>query len=641
MIDCGPMGGTSIIVCGRRHDIEHPVVTFEDDGGFSAYVPHCTDDISKIVAHDPAPGLAGRSLRYRKRRTMGRSTLLRHLKHVVSQVVVHLDGCRDARMCYNVLHNQRGLSIHFMVDNDGTIYQTLDLLHCAFHAGGVNEISVGIELQNRGDAARYPDYYPGGRERVTCRVHGAQFLCYDFTRAQYEAMVRLSRALIRIFDIPATCPLRGGDPVWSTITAIRGYRGFLGHYHVADSKWDPGPFDFLRLFRSMGSRATFPLTAVERRSGAAKERLRDRAAPYFDNAEKDAPARFPVGPLGQSRLWHGGVHLVALEEAPVYAALEGQLVAAQLTPGCPVGSCNFVLLRHRFAFGQGMLTFFTLYYHLGWVAETSAARDDVPWLRAAGSQRWLRTLARGEVAFPGITVEAGEPIGTVGVAGPAGDRAAQIHFAVFSARELGRVVDPGHWKVIDGTAGGRFCHDRYVLERIDRPMGGKAPDGLLSRRELRNFFRLDRRREELRRVVVRHLSEWTPEGWTRDLEQAPDFAALHPVRRRRLVAQQVKPTTWWTPEVGRRVGLPQDGVVYSYNPIEFLAWFDRLARGRGAARSLGIEGADKWEGKHAPRHLTVDVESAAEMTDVEDYHSGEQSRKLTLEDLVRGYGDES
>ena len=53
--------------------------------------------------------------------------------------------------CQKVL-DKRGISVHFLIDNDGTIYQTLDLQHAAFHAGKVNRKSVGVEISNA--------YYP-------------------------------------------------------------------------------------------------------------------------------------------------------------------------------------------------------------------------------------------------------------------------------------------------------------------------------------------------------------------------------------------------------------------------------------------------------------------------------------------------
>lgn len=632
------MAESGIIVCEQRYEIGHRVVTFEDEGGFSAYVPHRTDDISQIYAYDPAPGLARRVSRYRRRRLMGSGVSLGRLRQVVRQVVVHLDGCLSAKMCYHVLHDQRGLSVHFMVDNDGTIYQCLDLAHCAFHAGGVNEVSVGIELQNRGDAARHPGAYPEGRPTVTCRVHGHQFLCYDFTEAQYEAMVRLCRALSQILDIPLSLPRDAtGQQVWTTVPRVRTFEGFIGHYHVIDSKWDPGPWDFPRLLSAIGSRVVFPLTAPA--SGVRPPPAAQLAQRYFESSEQDVQVHFPVGPLGQSRLWHGGVHLRGSAEMPVYAGLRGSLVAARMAAPCPVGSCNFVLLRHQVNLGR-LVTFFSLYYHLAWSTETADQEAEIPWIAKARAGGGSEALDSGETALLDVPVEAAERIGTVGEGGPPEAREEQLHFAVFSAAELGQQADPGYWEVVDGGETSRFCTDRRVLGPIDRPVGRQRPDGLLSRRELRNFFQLSPRRKQLHRLVARHRSEWTPGDWTEQLDRAPDFARLPPAVRRRLISAQITPTLWWTPEVAAHAGLPASGVVYSYHPIGFLAWFDGIARKLATSRSSGIGSADRWEGKLAPRHLTVDAESGREMTDEEDFHSGELSRNLTLEDLVNGYPEE-
>ena len=45
---------------------------------------------------------------------------------------------------------RRGLSAHFLLDLDGTIYQTLDLRERAYHAGASNSRSIGIEIANVG-----------------------------------------------------------------------------------------------------------------------------------------------------------------------------------------------------------------------------------------------------------------------------------------------------------------------------------------------------------------------------------------------------------------------------------------------------------------------------------------------------------
>lgn len=633
--------GSEIIVCGKRFEIEHPVCTFEDTEGFSAYVPHRTDDTSQIYASHPAPGLAGRAERYRQRRLLGGSSRIEHLRQLVGQITVHLDGCDSAARCFDVLHNQRGLSVHFMVDNDGTIYQTLDVLHCAFHAAGVNEVAVGIELQNRGDAARHPNLYGGRRETVTCWVHGAQFLCYAFTDAQYQAMSKLSRALARILDVPLTSPRHDRELVWTRLPDPRTFKGFLGHYHVSLNKWDPGPFDFQRLFQGLSARVTYPLSPPRERAepveGAGTE-----SQTYYENSELDADAHFPVGPLGRSHLWHGGVHLRAREGAPVFAIASGRIVAAR-DAACPIGSCSFVLLQHDLRVGARQVSFYSLFYHLAGNdpgRELAAGASEPRWLEAARQdERSWTALQRGEVALLSVEVEAGELVGHVGRAGPPRHRSPQIHFAVFSPTEVGAPVDPGHWHLLDGGERDRLCRDPWLLRRIDRARGGSPPDGKLTRRELRNFFQLNPRREELRRLVVRHRSEWTPGDWPRALAEAPDFASLGPAERRRLIAEQIEPTLFWTPDFARQLDLPASGVIYSYHPIGFVSWLSRLQREEVEIATRGIAGADAWEGQQAPEHLTVDAEAADAMTDHEDYYSGAAGKGLELEDLIKGYQD--
>ena len=48
--------------------------------------------------------------------------------------VNHWDVCLSADSCAKVL-NKRGISVHFLIDNDGTIFQMLDTQHKAWHAG--------------------------------------------------------------------------------------------------------------------------------------------------------------------------------------------------------------------------------------------------------------------------------------------------------------------------------------------------------------------------------------------------------------------------------------------------------------------------------------------------------------------------
>ena len=74
----------------------------------------------------------------------------RDLRERVDQFVYHYDVAGTSRTCFMILHDVRGLSVHFMLDLDGTIYQTLDLKERAWHATTSNTRSVGIEIANMG-----------------------------------------------------------------------------------------------------------------------------------------------------------------------------------------------------------------------------------------------------------------------------------------------------------------------------------------------------------------------------------------------------------------------------------------------------------------------------------------------------------
>jgi N-acetyl-anhydromuramyl-L-alanine amidase AmpD len=75
---------------------------------------------------------------------------LSDLQEQVDQFVIHFDVCGTSRQCFKILHDIRGLSVQFMCDIDGTIYQTLDLKESAWHATISNSRSVGIEIANLG-----------------------------------------------------------------------------------------------------------------------------------------------------------------------------------------------------------------------------------------------------------------------------------------------------------------------------------------------------------------------------------------------------------------------------------------------------------------------------------------------------------
>lgn len=633
------MPGSSIIICGQRYDVGQKVITFEDDPSINAYTPHRTDKPSEVPPFAPAKGMAGVRDRWRPRRLIGGDRSIERLRQVVRQFVVHHDGCLDSRTCFNVLHNERGLSVHFLIDNDGTIFQTLDLVDCAFQAAGVNEISVGVELANRGDALRFPNDYHGKRDKVTCRINGHQFLAYAYTPAQMQAMIAVGKALARLFpNLPQVYPQNGGDPepMWASLRDPREYTGYLGHYHVTAQKWDPGPFDFKFFASKIRGRMVFPVAIATEKPDLPDDpdKANDMANSFFENNETEGEGGYyPVGPFGQSRLWHGGVHLRADKGTPVYAPFSGKLVAARMTDDGPVGSRNFVLIRSDLPVGSAQIRFWTLLFHLD--QETSTTGKDVPaWYAKAASQ-----LAEDPVGLA-IDVNAGDLVGHVGEAGLPGRFEGQLHVEVMSADEIGEKVEPGFWTTVEGAGMGRFCDAPDIVGRIDKPSPNGKKDGLLSRAEMINFFKADPQREAFRKLAVHHVSEWADNNdWQVALAKTRDFAELPKAQRGRLYRDQIEPVLWWTDEVASAAELPDDKLVWNYHPVTFIVWLhDKLRGARQTSKDIAGEAA--FEGKAAPSNIKDDGDATEGFTDDEDVLFGEAGKKLDLEDLANGYPDD-
>lgn len=269
--------GDEIIVAGQRFHTGTRVVTWMEPDGYNAYrgvppfAPRLTADaLSKAEAA----------------RVKEHGWDLPALQKVVDQFVVHYDASGLSKICFNALRGPAGLSVHFMLDVDGTIYQTLDLQERALHATIANSRSIGIEIANIGayapaEAKPLDDWYrrddkgtavisvPGriretgvrtkdfmGRPARPTPVRGAlqghELIQYDFTPEQYAALAKLTAVICRVFP-KITCDFPH-DNAGRLITRklpddeLAKYHGILGHYHIQENKIDPGPaFQWRRL----------------------------------------------------------------------------------------------------------------------------------------------------------------------------------------------------------------------------------------------------------------------------------------------------------------------------------------------------------------------------------------------------------
>ena len=287
-----PRTGDEIVVAGQFFHAGTPVVLWMDPGGYDAYRverrfsafdksdwEHSTEEVPSLRTPNRyslrREGLSNAQIE----QVRGGGWDLPMLQEVVDQFVLHFDVCGVSRQCFKVLQDRRDLSVHFMLDLDGTIYQTLDLKERAWHATTSNSRSVGIEIANMGaysheDARSLNEWYekgPDGRVRITIPkqlgdggirtpnfvgyparpeliqgvIQGDDLYQYDFTPQQYEALIKLTAALCKVFpkikcDYPRDAqgkliPQKLPDEM------LNYYQGVLGHYHIQTNKNDPGP----------------------------------------------------------------------------------------------------------------------------------------------------------------------------------------------------------------------------------------------------------------------------------------------------------------------------------------------------------------------------------------------------------------
>jgi N-acetylmuramoyl-L-alanine amidase len=287
-----PRKGDEIVVAGQFVHTGTPVVLWMDPHGYDAYrVERRFSPIEKADWESSQAEVRGLNSpnRYSVRRKGLNTNELEHvrgggwdlplLQRTIDQFVLHYDVCGISRQCFKVLQDMRDLSVHFMLDLDGTIYQTLDLKENAWHATSSNSRSVGIEIANIGaypvggpnPFAQWYAKEPNGQVRITIppaygdggiltknfvghparpepiigEIQGKELIQYDFTPQQYAALTRLTATLCKVLpkikcDYPKDA---SGKLIRQKLpkAELDAYQGVLGHFHIQTDKVDPGP----------------------------------------------------------------------------------------------------------------------------------------------------------------------------------------------------------------------------------------------------------------------------------------------------------------------------------------------------------------------------------------------------------------
>ena len=190
----------------------------------------------KVVSYKNSNGMKLSQKNYKKHTTERKPTMF----------VAHWDVCLSSKSCFKILE-KRGLSVHFLIDNDGTIYQIMDCNDVGYHAGSkkINNTSIGVEISN----AYYPKYQTlyekrgfGSRPILTdVEVHGKKLEPFTgFYPVQIQAFKALAQALHNAYDIPLVAPMENNKLVETIYSDAKNatFKGVVSHYHLTERKID-------------------------------------------------------------------------------------------------------------------------------------------------------------------------------------------------------------------------------------------------------------------------------------------------------------------------------------------------------------------------------------------------------------------
>ena len=162
-----------------------------------------------------------------------------------TMIVTHWDAALSAHSCFKIL-KKRKISSHFVIDNDGTIYQMVDTNSVAWHAKGVNDISIGIDFSNA-YYAKYQKWYTkkgfGRRPILDDSVtHGRKHPPHlGYYPSQLDSYRELLRVLCKHYEIPLACPEdpNGNYKTGYHVDSAKGlFRGVVCHFNLSKRKID-------------------------------------------------------------------------------------------------------------------------------------------------------------------------------------------------------------------------------------------------------------------------------------------------------------------------------------------------------------------------------------------------------------------
>jgi len=159
------------------------------------------------------------------------------------EIVTHWDATLSAKHCISILQ-RRKISTHFIIDNDGKIFQLIDCNDIAWHASGHNNHTIGIDLSNA-YYTKYQNWYVKnvGKPRpiLTSKLHGRNLGKHlGFYNEQLVSYEKLLKFLTNYYNIPKTTPEVKGV---HKPAVDKTYKGVVSHYHLTTNKIDCAGLD--------------------------------------------------------------------------------------------------------------------------------------------------------------------------------------------------------------------------------------------------------------------------------------------------------------------------------------------------------------------------------------------------------------
>lgn len=240
------MAKKNIICCNYELSLMGPpVIRWKDPNGLSAY----DEDEIESFEEDRKTGKVKKTVvkgkRYKMRNISDGD--LEKLGEKVNKFVVHHSVTYRNKDTFAGL-NARGLSVHFMIDDNAnkngfaTIHQCLDMRDIAYATGGLNDLSIGVEIAVMPQRWDNPSLYSeANRKRhkvtkhttTTDTINGHKFKCFGPTDAQVKSLIHLIDGVRHLLpNIPGTFPKKNGKYIKRVIQDYRNYAGLLNHYNA-------------------------------------------------------------------------------------------------------------------------------------------------------------------------------------------------------------------------------------------------------------------------------------------------------------------------------------------------------------------------------------------------------------------------